>query len=149
MILGIDTDILIAWAMRGHPRHFSARRLFQEETRNQGNLLGLAPQILQELLHVASDPRRFENPLSVQEAIRIARGLWDAREVARLIPTPDVLPRTLDLMVRFNLGRKRILDTAFAATLEAAGVRRLATLNPGDFAIFPFLEIVEIPAGTV
>jgi len=148
VILGIDTDVLIAWAMRGHPRHFSARRLFQEETEKQGNLLGLAPQILQEFLHVASDPRRFESPLSVPEAIKVARSLWRAREVARIIPAPDVLLRTLDLMARFDLGRKRILDTAFAATLETAGVRRLATFNPGDFAIFSFLEIAEIPVSS-
>jgi predicted nucleic acid-binding protein len=148
VILGIDTDVLTAWAMRGHPRHFSARRLFQEETQRQEKLLGVAPQILQEFLHVASDPRRFENPLPFQEAIRVARSLWNAREVARIVPSLDVLPRTLDLMAEFDLGRKRILDTAFAATLEAAGVRRLATFNPGDFAIFPFLDLVEIPSGS-
>lgn len=145
MILGIDTDVLTAWAMQGHPRHFAARRLFQEESRNQGNLLGLAPQVVQEFLHVATDPRRFEKPLAFQDAIRVARRLWEGSEVARLIPTPDVLPRTLDLMESFDLGRKRILDTALAATFESAGVRRIATLNPGDFAIFPFLEVVQIP----
>jgi hypothetical protein len=107
----------------------------------------LAPQILQEFLHVASDPRRFENPLPFEDAIRIARGLWGAREVAQIIPTPEVLPRTLDLMERFGLGRKRILDTAFAATLEAAAVRRIATFNPADFTIFPFLDIIGIPVG--
>jgi predicted nucleic acid-binding protein len=142
---GVDTDVLIAWAMRGHPRHFAARRLFQEETQRQGNLLGLAPQILQEFLHVATDARRFENPFPFQEAIRIARGLWNAREVARVLPGPEVLPRTLELMEALRLGRKRILDTTFAATLEAAGVRRIATFNTSDFAIFPFLETADIP----
>ena len=47
-------------------------------------------------------------------------------------------------MESLRLVRKRILDTALAATLESAKVRRLATLNPGDFKAFPFLEIVEI-----
>jgi predicted nucleic acid-binding protein len=146
VILGIDTDVLTAWAMQGHPRHASARRLFHAETRNRGNLLGLAPQVVHEFLHVATDPRRFEKPLAFQDAIRVANRLWEGKEVARLIPTPDVLPRTLDLMATFDLGRKRILDTALAATFEAAGVRRIATLNPGDFTIFPFLELVKIPA---
>lgn len=40
-------------------------------------------------------------------------------------------------------GRKRILDTALAATLEAAGVSRLATLNGRDSQVFGFLEIVD------
>lgn len=145
MILGVDTDVLVAWAMRGHPRHFAARRLFQEETRARGNLLGLAPQVVQEFLHVASDARRFENPLPFQEGIRIAKALWNAREVARIVPSSEVMLRTLELMETFGLGRKRILDTAFAATLEAADVRRLATFNPSDFTIFPFLEVSAIP----
>jgi hypothetical protein len=46
-------------------------------------------------------------------------------------------------MERFRLGRKRILDTALAATVEMAGVSRLATLNARDFALFPFLELVD------
>jgi predicted nucleic acid-binding protein len=51
-------------------------------------------------------------------------------------------------MASFDLGRKRILDTALAATFETAGVRRIATFNPADFTIFPFLEIVQIPAAS-
>jgi len=54
-----------------------------------------------------------------------------------------VLPRVVELMKRYSLGRKRILDTALAATLECAGVGGLATLNRRDFAIFPFLELVS------
>ncbi len=79
-------------------------------------------------------------------ALRIARALWESEEVVQILPDPEVLPRTLELMNRLQLGRKRILDTALAATLESAGVRRFVTLNPGDFGIFPFLDIAEIPA---
>jgi hypothetical protein len=56
---------------------------------------------------------------------------------------PSVLARVVDLMKRYSLGRKRILDTALAATLECSGVGRLATLNLRDFKIFPFLELVS------
>ena len=45
-------------------------------------------------------------------------------------------------MTRFRLGRKRILDTALAATMEAAGIKKLATLNKKDFEVFPFLELI-------
>ena len=47
-----------------------------------------------------------------------------------------------DLLTRFRLGRKRILDTALAATMEAAGIKKLATLNKKDFEVFPFLELI-------
>ncbi len=78
----------------------------------------------------------------MDRARELATNLWDAAEVERIVPSASVVPRTLELIGRFGLGRKRILDTALAATLEAAGVRRLATLNGADFAIFPFLEVV-------
>ena len=45
-------------------------------------------------------------------------------------------------MRQFNLGRKRILDTYLAAVLHTAGVRRLLTSNPTDFAVFGALETV-------
>ncbi|HSS50271.1 MAG TPA: hypothetical protein VLX28_15140, partial [Thermoanaerobaculia bacterium] len=59
--------------------------------------------------------------------------------------TAEVVPRTLELMQNLRLGRKRILDTALAATLESAKVWRLATLNREDFGNFSFIETVEIP----
>jgi len=79
------------------------------------------------------------------EALRVAHQLWNAEEVIRLFPAPEVLPRTLELMKRLRLGRKRILDTALAATLEGAGVHRLATFNPADFSIFGFLDLLPSP----
>ncbi len=146
MILGIDTDVLVAWAMTGAPRHETARRIFAAEVQDRGGLLGLTPQVLHEFLHITTDPRRFEAPLKMRDALQLARSLWDAEEVVQILPTPEVLRRTLNLIESLRLGRKRILDTALAATLESVGVRRLATFNPGDFQIFPFLEIEDIPA---
>lgn len=143
MILGIDTDVLVHWAMEGASQHRAVRRFFETEIRERKSQLGLTPQVLYEFLHVCSDGRRFDRPLSFEQAIDMAGNLWDARETARIVPAPVVLHRTLDLLRRFKLGRKRILDTALAATFEAAGVERLATLNGKDFRIFAFLEVVD------
>ncbi len=79
------------------------------------------------------------------EAIQRIEAIWDSEEVVRLLPTAEVLSRTLELLAELRLGRKRILDTALAATLESAEVRRLATFNPRDFRIFDFLELVDAP----
>ena len=147
MILAIDTDVLVSWAMAGSPRHAAARHLFTAEVRERGGALALVPQVVHELLHVTTDPRRFENPLSMRDAVRLVRQLWDSEEVIRIFPAPEVLPRTLELMDTLRLGRKRILDTALAATLECAGIRRLATFNPDDFSIFGFLDLVSAPDG--
>jgi hypothetical protein len=76
------------------------------------------------------------------EALRVCRSLTKAKEILWIVPAQEVLSRTLDLLETLKLGRKRILDTALAATLECAGVRRLATLNAGDYEIFSFLDLV-------
>jgi predicted nucleic acid-binding protein len=141
--LALDTDVLVNWLIRGSPFHRRARRLVENEVRRRSGSIGLVPQVLHEFLHVATDPKRFERPLSMPQAIALARELWDAQEVVRIIPQPTVMHRTLELLSTLSLGRKRILDTVLAATLEASGVTRLATFNGGDFRIFPFLEIVE------
>ena len=143
MTLALDTDILVNWLVRGTPFHRSARRLVETEVKRRGGTLGIAPQILHEFLHVATDPKRLERPFSMAQAVAVSRELWDAKEVVRIMPAPAVLHRTLELLSTLSLGRKRILDTALAATLEAAGIRRLATFNGDDFRIFPFLEVVE------
>ncbi len=144
MILALDTDVLVSWAMAGSPGHETARRLFAAEVKERRGSLALAPQVVHEFLHVVTDQRRFELPLSMGEALRLVGRLWDAEEVVRIFPAPEVMPRTLELMAALRLGRKRILDTALAATLECAGVRRLATFNPADFGLFKFLDLVAL-----
>lgn len=131
--------------MAGAPHHRAAHRLLDTEARERGSSLAITPQVLHEFLHVSTDPRRFEHPLSMQAGLRWSRDLWNAAEVVRILPAPGVLDRTLELLESLRLGRKRILDTALAATLELAGVRRLATFNPGDFRSFAFLELVAPP----
>ena len=145
MILGIDADVLISWAMTGSLRHSDARRLIDHEIRERGSSLAITPQVIYEFLHVVTDPRRFEQPFSMGEAIQQASEISGSEDVILLAPSSDVVPRTMELLGTFRLGRKRILDTALAATLELAGIRRLATFNPGDFQVFDFLELVSAP----
>ena len=143
MILALDTDVVVSWLMSGAPRHAVARSFVDAELRRPGGAIALVPQTLHEVLHVATDPRRFERPLPMKEALRLVRQLWEARDVVRVQPGPHVPLRTLELMERHRLGRKRILDTALAATLEGAEIRRLATFNGDNFSIFPFLDVIE------
>lgn len=143
MSLGIDTDVLVSWVMTGAARHRDAKHLIETEVREHGGSLALTPQVVHEFLHVVTDPKRFERPLSMSEALQEVWGIWDSEEVVQVLPSVEVLPRTLELLADRKLGRKRILDTALAATLDLAGIHRLATFNPADFKIFEFLEIVS------
>ena len=104
MTLGIDTDVLVSWLIEVSPRHIDARRLVENEVRERGGTIALTPQVVQEFLHVATDPRRFEQPLAMPEAIQRVWGIWDSEEVVRVVPTPEVVPRTLELMgVKFDI----------------------------------------------
>lgn len=143
MTLALDTDVLVSWAMTGAPRHTAARRLVRSEI-SDGRAVAITMQVLWEFLHVVTDPRRFASPMSMSAAIATTRALWDAPDTQRVSAGPRTAHRALELLQTSRLGSKRILDTALAATLEEAGVRRLATFNRKDFEIFPFLEIVEI-----
>ena len=142
----MDTDALVHWAMADAPHHEAVRLCFEKEVR-RGGRLGLTLQVLREFLHVTTDPRRFEHPLAMQDALRLSLELWTADEVERLLPTARAHDRLCELMERLQLGRRRILDTALAVTLEAARVTRLATLNGRDFAVFPFLQVIDPTVG--
>ncbi len=144
MILALDTDVLVHWVMRGALQHAAARALLTQEVRTRGGRIGLVPQVVFEFLHVVTDARRFPNPLTMPQAIQQVRALWEAPETTSLVPAPTVMVRTAELLETFRLGRKRILDTALAATLEGAQVRRLATFNGDDYRIFAFLDIVDL-----
>lgn len=143
MSLALDTNVLIPWLVLSAPGHADVRALVDSELRRDGGRLALAPQVCWEFLHVVTDERRFQRPCTMEQATALLRAVWNSRETDRLPASGEVVPRVLELMTEHRLGRKRILDTALAATLEAAGVRRLATYNVRDYACFPFLEPVR------
>jgi hypothetical protein len=72
--------------MEGAPKHRIVRRFIEEEVRDRGSQVGLVPQVLLEFLHVCTDPRRFEQPLSVDQGVQVVRELWDSKEVSRVSP---------------------------------------------------------------
>jgi predicted nucleic acid-binding protein len=141
--LALDTNVLIPWLVASAPGHLAASALVAGEIRRPGGQIVLAQQVVWEFLHVATDAGRFTSPLSMDAARNLLLPVWQAAETSRVVPTPEVVPRVLELMAKHQLGRKRILDAALAATLERAGVRRLATLNGADVQCFPFIEVVE------
>lgn len=103
----------------------------------------MAHQVVFEFIHVVTDSRRFENPMPMTDALEFAEELWASDDVVGLSSSPLVVPRMCHWMRNWRLGRKRILDTALAATLQTSGITRLATFNGKHFQLFGFLEILE------
>ena len=90
-----------------------------------------------------TDSKRFENPLTVKEAISIIDFWCDLENVTVLYPNDSSFKRTLAWMSLYNLGRNRINDTQMAACYVTQGVSKIITANPKDFEIFECFEVED------
>ena len=141
MKIGIDTTFLVQMSIREHPGHVSARaemgkRLAARDT------FAIAPQVVAEFIHIATDPRRFEQPLSMAEALEKAQAWWDAGETEHVLPTPECMAQFWRWMDEFNLGRKRLLDTMLAATYFTHHVHTILSSNARDYATFGCFHVI-------
>ena len=142
MIYGLDTDFLVATEIINHPFHQQADTLLQSIL-NASHHLALAPQIMAEFIHIVTDAKRMPHPLTIAEAISRAEHWWQASEVIRIYPDGNTVEHFLNWLTRYQLGRKRLLDTLFASSLQQAGVKKIITNNERDFKIFGCFEIVS------
>jgi len=138
---GLDCNILVQLALADHSANQATLAAVQTETES-GRRLVFPPVVIHEFLHVITDNRRFNPPLTMTEALDWVEDFLANPSVGVLEPSAESLRQTLRWMRQFDLGRKRILDAHLAAVLHTAGVRRLLTSNPGDFRVFGVLEIV-------
>ncbi len=139
---GLDCNILVQLAVQDHLRNPATVAAVKAEV-EQGNILVVPPLVINEFLHVVTDPTRFSPPLSMTEALD-----WIEEFLANsAVKVPDSNAvsslQTLQWIRKFNLGRKRILDTYLVAVLHSVGANRLLTSNPADFAVFGIFEIVS------
>ena len=143
---GIDTTFLLAHELAEIPVHSKAREVVRQSSRNGDARFALVPQVLMEFLHVVTDPRRFQKPLAMEEAVARAEFWWGAKEVRRVVPGPESVQLCFRWVREYRLGRKRLLDTQLAASLYQAGIHRIITQNRRDFEIFGVFEIEELGA---
>ncbi len=135
MVHGLDTGFLVAAEVVEHSDHAAARQILARLVAT-GDRVAIAPQVLAEFIHVVTDPRRFAQPLRMDEARHIAQQWWTARDVDRVFPNEAATQQFLAWLGQFSLGRKRLLDTLLAATYHQAGIPSILTTNPADFATF-------------
>lgn len=138
---GLDSNILVQLAVAEHPRNGVTTKLFQAEIQ-RGETFALPSLVATEFLHVVTDARRFDPPMTQTLALDWIEGFLTLPEVNTVEANEASLHLTFLWMRKFQLGRKRILDTHLAATLHTHGVNRLLTSNPRDFAVFGVLETV-------
>lgn len=141
MKIGVDTTFLVQVSLLEHPGHIAARAEMDRRL-TAGDIFVMAPQVVSELVHVVTDPRRFEHPLSMATALEKARSWWDARETEHVSPTPESMAQFWNWMEAFNLGRKRLLDTMLAATYFSHGVHTILSSNARDYTTFGCFHVL-------
>jgi toxin-antitoxin system PIN domain toxin len=144
MIRAIDTNMLVYLAASDIPQHAKSRRAIDEFlSRSRENRIAVTDDVLFEFVHVVTDARRLKSPLTMAAALDWAEAFWSGRETVPLLPSPATLTRTMELLRKHGLSRKRIRDTALAAVLEENSVREIWTANAADFQVFPFLKPID------
>jgi predicted nucleic acid-binding protein len=139
---GVDTNVLIYTHIE-LPQYELVRGYLLDQLAHDEVTLVVTPVILHEFVHVVTDARRFSPPVAMPDALAIARGYLDSTNVECLSVDERAIVSAFDLLERHQLGRKRIADTLFAASLLNQGVRELITCNVADFQIFEELTLID------
>ena len=114
---GLDTNVLVYAQIPAFEVHGRVRRFLLAQLADPELVLVVTPGVLHEFVHVITDPRRFETPVSMPEALAVARLFLGRSNLECLAPDHAILLESFDLLERHRLGRKRIADTLLAATL--------------------------------
>ncbi len=144
-LVGIDTPFLIAHTVLDHPHHERAvaccTRLL-----DTNHYFALCPTVIDEFLHVVTDPKRFASPLSMSRALERARAWINSHETTLCFPSEESQRKQLDWIAEHRIGRKRINDTRIASIYHTHNITRFLTANVRDYAVFGVFEIVSMRA---
>lgn len=140
---GIDTTFLIDLEILESPRHTAAVEVFNNWRNEKNSILVIYSNVFNEFLHVVTDPKRFENPVTIETAIERCWYWIDHSRVRVVYSGDDSLKRQLLWMSMYNLGRKRINNITMAAAYAQAGVSKIITANPDDYEILNTFEIIK------
>lgn len=138
----VDTNVLLAATARSRPKHTAALALVEAGARERS--IYLSGQVIREYLSVATRPATMNGlGLPQDAALANARQLLD-----RAVYLPEdqaVGGALLTLLASVPCLGKQVHDANIAATMIAHGVKRLVTLNPGDFHRYAtWIEVTEI-----
>jgi predicted nucleic acid-binding protein len=103
MIHGLDTGFLVAAEIKEHADHAAARATIARLI-SAADQLGIAPQVLAEFIHIATDPRRFARPLDIGTSRQMAEQWWTASDVVQIFPNALVVRQFFTWLQQFALG---------------------------------------------
>lgn len=139
-MIGIDTCFLVDLTMSGSPRHQGALKFFNEWVKS-GKTMCIFYNVLLEFQHIVTDPKRFENPMTMEQAIE-STWFWTEQERIKIVyPDSKSFGRAQVWLNQYKLGGKRLIDTHMAACYAEHGVDQIWTSNGKDSEIFQMFEL--------
>lgn len=140
---GIDACFLIDLYWEDSPRHADAVKTLRAFSHNPTDELLVYHNVFNEFVHTITDTRRFENALSMKDALDIV-DLWcDMEQVRVVYPSDSSFKRAVTWHKLYGLGRKRLNDTAMAACYAVEGASSILTANPKVFEIFETFRLIN------
>jgi toxin-antitoxin system PIN domain toxin len=138
-MIGVDTNLLIAWLNSAHPGHLVAKLWFESQSASTD--LVLCELVLTELYGLLRNPKLWASPLLAPAAVAMIQTLrqhphWE------LVDYPgglmgEIWPHASAPQFAY----RRIYDARLALTLRHHGVTEFATANVKDFQDFGFTRV--------
>lgn len=143
MIALLDTNILLRYANPASPEHTAVASKLEAITR-AGDLCAVCSQTLVELWAVVTRPVAANGMgLPASEARLRINAL--CRSFAFVGDPPSLFTTWLDLCTSHEVQGRQAYDARLVALMVAAGIERLVTLNPIDFARYKDVIDVSVP----
>lgn len=139
----IDTNVLVYAHIAAMAEHAAVRRFLLDQLAAPKLCLVLSAGVLHEFVHIITDARRFDPPVTMPEALAVARGYLNRSNVECVSTDAESLELALHMLDHHRLGRKRIADTLLAATLITHGVQEIISCNAADFRVFTELRVID------
>jgi toxin-antitoxin system PIN domain toxin len=138
----VDTNILIYALDTSYEEHSACRKLLEGWRQTPGPWY-TTWGILYELLRVATHPRVFRRPLTIQQAWRFVDILLTSPGLRVLVESPNHAEAVTRTVQEIGGLRGNVLHDAHTAILmREHGLRRIYTRDT-DFHRFRFLEVVD------
>jgi toxin-antitoxin system PIN domain toxin len=132
-----DVNLLLYATISGFPEHTRARRWW-EELLGGDNEVGLAAPALFGFVRICTNPRIFDRPLAVDDAVTRVEEWLDQPSVRFLQPGPRHIEIAFRLLRQLGAASNLTTDVQLAA--HAIENQAEVQSNDGEFARFPDLR---------
>ena len=137
----LDTNIIVYAADTSSPFHQNSKNI--RDNALLGNLeICICPQVLMEFFAILTDSKRVKNPRAPEEVIAEMEKYLSSKNISMIYPKRDTLPKTIELLGKYNLKRQIVFDAQLVATMLSNNVTRIYTYNQDDFLKFEEVEVL-------